>query len=178
MPRKDIDGRMGKYSRTGHIIGLKGSATTMYGHIETVVDEAEHLVLLKAIQEETKGFTEFVPLPFVHQNTILYKKMKAQAGSTGLHDIALFSTARLFLGEVISNLQVSWVKLGPKIAQAALDFGANDFGGTLFVENISKSAGANYGEGLAKEEIIRLIKNAKETPVERDTVYNITKESN
>lgn len=158
---------------TGHSLGIKSSATMMYGHIESELDQAEHIVLLKKIQEITEGFTEFVPLPFVHNNTVLYRKMGARPGSTGMEDVALFSTARLYLGEKIPNLQVSWVKLGPKFAQASLNFGVNDLGGTLFVENISKSAGARYGTVLSPEEMIKLIRDAGRKPVQRDTVYNI-----
>ncbi|MFW9851468.1 MAG: 5-amino-6-(D-ribitylamino)uracil--L-tyrosine 4-hydroxyphenyl transferase CofH [Candidatus Thorarchaeota archaeon] len=158
---------------TAHQLGLKTTSTMMYGHIESQKDEAEHLVLLKYIQNIANGFTEFVPLPFVHENTILYRYMGARPGSTGMHDLALFSTARLYLGELIPNIQASWVKLGPKFAQLSLNTGVNDLGGTLFTESITKSAGGQFGEEKSIEEFIDLIKDAKRIPAQRDTLYNI-----
>ncbi|MHA1303779.1 MAG: 5-amino-6-(D-ribitylamino)uracil--L-tyrosine 4-hydroxyphenyl transferase CofH [Candidatus Heimdallarchaeaceae archaeon] len=156
----------------GHQVGLPSSATMMYGHIESLEDEAKHIVLLRYIQEETTMFTEFVPLPFIHHNTELYNNLGARAGSTGIHDLSLLSTARLYLGDVIPNLQVSWPKLGLKFAQVSLTVGVNDLGGTLFHENISKSAGASYGEYVKQEEFINLIRDAHRVPVQRDTIYN------
>ncbi len=158
---------------TAHQLGLKTTSTMMYGHIESHKDEAEHLVLLKYIQDISGGFTEFVPLPFVHDKTILYRYLGARPGSTGMHDLALFSTARLYLGEVIPNIQASWVKLGPKFAQLSLNTGVNDLGGTLFVESITKSAGGQFGEEKPIEEFIDLIRDAKRIPIQRDTLYNI-----
>ncbi|MHA1198336.1 MAG: 5-amino-6-(D-ribitylamino)uracil--L-tyrosine 4-hydroxyphenyl transferase CofH [Candidatus Heimdallarchaeaceae archaeon] len=157
---------------TGHSLGLKSTATMMYGHIETYLDEAEHLAILKHIQEISKGFTEFIPLSFVYPNTKLYRYMGARPSSTGMHDLALFSTARLYLGESFSNIQASWVKLGPKLAHVSLNAGVNDLGGTLFTENITKSAGGNFGEEKSLEEFIDLIRDADRIPVRRDTLYN------
>lgn len=158
---------------TGHRVGLKSSATMMYGHIESLIDEAEHLVLLKKIQEVSEGFTEFVPLSFMHQNTILYRFLGARPSSSGMHDLALYSAARLYLGESICNLQTSWVKLGRKLAQISLDAGVNDLGGTLFTENITKKAGGTYGELMTVEDFVAIIKDANRIPVERDTLYNL-----
>ncbi len=158
---------------TGHMVGLKSTSTMMYGHIESVIDEAEHLVLLKKLQTMSKGFTEFIPLPFIHSNTVLYKYMGARPGSTGMHDLALFSAARLYLGEDIQNIQASWVKLGPKFAQISLNSGVNDLGGTLFTEKITKSAGGTYGEEKTLEEFVDLIRDANRIPVQRDTLYNV-----
>jgi FO synthase subunit 2 len=160
---------------TAHQLGLQTSSTMMYGHVESLEDEAEHIVLLKRIQEEQKGFTEFVPLPFVHSNTVLYKYLGARPSSTGMHDLALYSTARLYLGEVIPNIQTSWVKLGPKFAQVTLNSGVNDLGGTLFSEQITKSAGGQYGEEKTVEEFLSMIRDANRTPIQRDTVYNVLK---
>ena len=156
---------------TGHNVGLKSTATMMYGHIESLRDEAEHLVILKRIQEISDGFTEFIPLPFIHHNTVLYKYMGARPGSTGMHDLAVFSTARLYLGEQFSNIQSSWVKLGPKFSQITLNAGVNDLGGTLFSEKITKSAGGIYGEEKSAEEFIDMIRDANRKPVQRDTLY-------
>ena len=157
---------------TGHSLGLKSTSTIMYGHIETYLEEAEHLAILKHLQEKSGGFTEFIPLSFIHPNTRLYRYLGARPGSTGLHDLALFSTARLFLGEVIPNIQASWVKLGPKLAQVSLNAGVNDLGGTLFTENITKSAGGKFGEEKSLEEFIDLIRDAGRVPLQRDTLYN------
>ncbi len=160
---------------TGHSLGLRSTATMMYGHIETLENEAEHLVLLKRMQEISKGFTEFVPLPFIHSKTVLYKYLGARPGSTGMHDLALFSTARLYLGELFSNIQTSWVKLGPKFSQISLNAGVNDVGGTLFSESITKSAGGIHGEEKTAEEFVDLIRDANRIPAQRDTLYNILK---
>ncbi len=156
----------------GHSLGLKSTATMMYGHIETYQEEAEHLAILKYIQSNSKGFTEFIPLTFVYPNTVLYKYLGARPSSTGMHDLALFSTARLYLGESFSNIQASWVKLGPKLAQISLNAGVNDFGGTLFTENITKSAGGTFGEEKSIEEFVDLIRDAGRIPVQRDTMYS------
>ena len=158
---------------TGHMVGLKSTSTMMYGHIESLIDEAEHLVLLKKIQSMSKGFTEFIPLPFMHYNTVLYKYYGARPGSTGMHDLALFSTSRLYLGEDIPNIQASWVKLGPKFSQVSLNAGVNDLGGTLFTEMITKSAGGTFGEEKTVEEFLDLIRDANRIPVQRDTLYQI-----
>ncbi len=159
----------------GHSVGLKSTSTMMYGHIESITDEAEHLTILKHMQSISGGFTEFVPLPFIHENTVLYKYLGARPGSTGMHDLALFSTARLFLGDLIPNIQVSWVKLGPKFSQVILGSGVNDLGGTIFNEKITKSAGGIFGEEKSIEEFVELIRDANRTPVQRDTLYNIIK---
>jgi len=160
---------------TGHLVGLKSTSTIMYGHIESLIDEAEHLVLLKKLQSMSKGFTEFIPLPFMHSNTILYRYLGARPGSSGMHDLALFSAARLYLGEEIPNIQASWVKLGPKFAQVSLNSGVNDLGGTLFTEMITKSAGGTFGEEKTVEEFVDLIRDANRTPVQRDTLYQVLK---
>ena len=160
---------------TAHKLGIKTTSTMMYGHVESLEDEAEHLVLLKYIQEISEGFTEFVPLSFIHSNTVLYRFLGARPSSTGLHDLALYSTARLYLGESIPNIQTSWVKLGPKFAQVTLNSGVNDLGGTLFSEKITKSAGGQYGEEKTVEEFLDLIRDANRIPVQRDTLYNLMK---
>ncbi len=154
----------------GHMVGLHSTATMMYGHIETYEDEATHLAILRYIQEQTNMFTEFVPLPFIHYNTQLFN-MGARPGSTGFHDLALFSAARLFFGDIIPNLQASWPKLGLKFAQTSLIAGVNDLGGTLYHENISRSAGASYGEFVEVDEFIDVVKESHRVPTQRDTLY-------
>jgi len=161
---------------TAHNIGIPTTSTIMYGHIESLKDRIEHLEILRKIQKETNGFTELVPLPFVKDNPILSKlKEHPLIPSYGMADLKLFCVSRIFLNNHIDNLQCSWPKLGPKFSQITLNYGVNDFGGTLIEENISKSAGAEYGEYLSPEEIIKIIKAAGKFPVQRDTLYNVLK---
>ncbi|MFQ6051534.1 MAG: 5-amino-6-(D-ribitylamino)uracil--L-tyrosine 4-hydroxyphenyl transferase CofH [Candidatus Hydrothermarchaeota archaeon] len=157
--------------KSAHRIGIPTTCTMMYGHIEGPEEKIRHLLLLKEIQKETKGFTEFVPLSFIHQNTELYKSNKARPGATGAEDLKVICLSRIIFEGYIKNIQASWVKLGQKLAQLMLNAGANDLGGTLFEENISRTAGARHGEYLEKEEMIRLIKDIGRVPVERSTVY-------
>ncbi len=158
---------------TAHSMGLRSTATVMYGHVETVEDIATHLQIIRGIQEETGGFTEFIPLPFIHQNTRLYQTGKARAGSTGMEDMALLATSRVFMGDILPNLQSSWVKTGMKFATFALAAGVNDLGGTLFEERISRFAGARHGVYQSEDEFIRFILDAERVPARRDTLYNI-----
>ena len=161
---------------TAHNIGIPTTSTIMYGHIESLKDRIEHLEILRKIQKETNGFTELVPLPFVKDNPILSKlKEHPLIPSYGMADLKLFCVSRIFLNNYIDNLQCSWPKLGPKFSQIALNYGVNDFGGTLIEENISKSAGAEYGEYLSPKEIIKIIKAAGKFPAQRDTLYNVLK---
>ena len=147
----------------------------MYGHVDRPQHWVEHLTILKEIQKETSGFTEFIPLSFVHPNTPIFKKGLAHAGASGLDDIKMYAVSRLMLDRYINHIQVSWVKLGPKFAQFCLNSGADDFGGTLMEENISKSAGSLSGQYLSSSEIIRLIKDAGRIPAQRTTTYGILK---
>ncbi len=156
-----------------HEMGIRTTSTIMYGHIETLHDVAEHLQILRRIQEETKGFTEFIPLPFVHYNTKIYNQGLARASSTGMEDLALLATSRIYLGDIIPNIQVSWVKTGVKFAQTGLAAGANDFGGTLLEERISNYAGSPHGTFLEEKEIVRLIREAGRIPARRNTLYQI-----
>ncbi len=159
-----------------HELGIPTTSTIMYGHIEKISDRIKHLEVLREIQYQTHGFTEFVPLPFVKEKPILSKLENFPLTPTyGMDDLKLFSVARLFLNNYIDNIQCSWVKLGPNFAQVSLNYGVNDFSGTLMEENISKSAGAEFGEYLAPEEIIMIIKTAGKKPAQRDTLYNIIK---
>jgi len=145
----------------------------MYGHIETPRHIAAHLALLRYIQKETGGFTEFVPLGYIHERNTLFNHMGARPGSSMAEDLRLIAVARLFLRPWITNVQVSWVKMGPKLAQMALMAGANDFGGTLMEESISRESGSQYGENLPAEDMRRLIREIGRTPVERSTTYRI-----
>jgi len=127
--------------------------------------------ILRKIQQKTQGFTEFVPLTFMHQNTPIYSKGVSSPGSTGMEDLKVYAVARLMFGDLIKNIQVSWVKLGFKFAQICLTAGANDLGGTLGEENISKSAGAQHGVRTTPENFQRIIRNMGRVPAERDTLY-------
>ncbi len=156
-----------------HSIGLPSTSTLMYGHIESARHVAEHLGLLRDIQKRTGGFTEFVPLGFIHEKNVLFNHMGARPGSSMAEDVRLVAVARLFLRPWITNIQVSWVKMGPKLAQLGLMSGANDFGGTLMEESISRESGADFGENLPPEEIRRLVRELGRTPVERSTTYRV-----
>ncbi|WP_233522513.1 5-amino-6-(D-ribitylamino)uracil--L-tyrosine 4-hydroxyphenyl transferase CofH [Peribacillus glennii] len=161
--------------KTAHKLGIRSTSTMMYGHIDGPEHWANHLALLRDIQKDTGGFTEFVPLGFVHYNTELFNKHGARAGSTGIEDIKVVSVARIMLNNWIDNIQVSWVKNGPKACQIILNAGANDFGGTLMDETISRSAGAPFGENMNPEEFNRLILDLGRVPAVRNTLYEIMK---
>jgi FO synthase len=172
-PRKLSRDRWVEIVTTAHSIGLPSTSTLMYGHIENTGHVAAHLALLRNIQKETGGFTEFVPLGFIHEKNILFNHMAARPGSSMPEDLRLVSVARLFLRPAITNIQVSWVKMGPKLAQMGLMAGANDMGGTLMEESISRESGSDYGENLPAEDIRRLVREIGRTPVERNTTYGI-----
>jgi len=172
-PRKLNTARWVEIVKAAHSVGLRSTSTLMYGHIETVEQVAAHLNLLREIQRETGGFTEFVPLGFIHERNILFNHMNARAGASMPEDLRMIAVARLFLRPWISNIQMSWVKMGPKLAQMALLAGANDFGGTLMEESISRESGSHFGENLPQEEIRQLIRAVGRTPVERSTTYKI-----
>jgi len=160
--------------KSAHNLGIPTTSTMMYGHIEDLHDRIEHLEVLRNLQKETSGFTEFVPLPFVKEKPMLSTLTDFPLKpSYGMADLKLFCVARIFFNNYIDNVQCSWVKLGPKFAQVSLNYGVNDFSGTLMEENISKSAGAEFGEYLSPEEIIEIIKAAGKRPAQRDTIYKI-----
>jgi len=172
-PKKLKTARWIEIIEAAHSIGLRSTATLMYGHIETSRHVANHLKLLRDIQKRTGGFTEFVPLGFIHERNILFNHMDARPGASLPEDLRLIAVARLFLRPWIQNIQMSWVKLGPKVAQVALMSGANDLGGTLMEESISRESGSQHGENLPAEDMRRLIRELGRTPVERATTYEI-----
>ena len=157
---------------TAHKTGVPTTCTMMYGHIENLEHRVEHMDTLRQIQMRTGGFTEFVPLTFMHKNTPIFRKGISSPGSTGTEDLKVYAVARLMFGDLLKNIQVSWVKLGFKFAQVCLMAGANDLGGTLGEENISKSAGAQHGVRTNPETFQRIIKNMGRVPAERDTLYH------
>ncbi|MFN8628213.1 MAG: 5-amino-6-(D-ribitylamino)uracil--L-tyrosine 4-hydroxyphenyl transferase CofH [Candidatus Binatia bacterium] len=156
---------------TAHRLGLPTTSTLMYGHVETPEHIVRHIELLRSIQQDTGGFTEFVPLRFIHTFTALYRKGLVTPTPQGHIDLRLYAVSRLLLRGAIDNIQTSWVKLGTELAQLSLRTGCNDFGGTLMEEQISKSAGADAGEYLPAERIRTLIAAAGRIPQQRTTTY-------
>jgi len=154
-----------------HGLGIRSSSTVMYGHIETPAHIAHHLDLIRDIQKRTGGFTEFVPLRFIHTLTALYQKGLVTPPPVGALDFRVYAVSRLMLRGWIDNLQTSWVKLGTELAQLSLAAGCNDFGGTLMEESITKAAGGEAGEYLPESEICALIIGAGRVPVQRTTTY-------
>ncbi len=170
-PRKLMSGRWLEIVRAAHEVGLRSSSTLMYGHIESVEHIASHLELLRDLQKQTGGFTEFVPLGFIHHQTRLYLEQGSRPGASMPEDLRLVAVARLFLRPWIQNIQVSWVKMGRKMAQMGLLSGANDFGGTLMEESISQAAGSEHGDHIEAHEIEQLVREIGRLPYERTTTY-------
>jgi FO synthase len=156
---------------TAHKVGVRTTSTIMYGHIETPAHIARHMDIIRSIQKETGGFTEFVPLRFIHTYTRLYQKGLVNPPPKGAVDFRMYAFSRLMLRGLIDNIQTSWVKLGTELAQLTLAAGCNDFGGTLMEESISRTAGADAGEYLPAGEIRALIEGMGRLPVERTTLY-------
>jgi FO synthase subunit 2 len=156
---------------TAHRVGVPSTSTIMYGHVENDAHIVAHLALLRRIQRETGGFTEFVPLRFIHQNTILYQRGLVTAGEHGAPDLRMYALCRLFFRGTIDNLQTSWVKLGHELAALSLAAGVNDFGGTLMEESISREAGADAGEYTSPEQIEALVRSMGREPRQRTTLY-------
>jgi FO synthase subunit 2 len=158
--------------REAHTLGIPTTATIMYGHCESIEDRVQHLAILRGIQDETHGFTEFVPLSFIHMNTPIFRQKLARAGATGREDLLMVAVARLFLDN-FRNIQVSWVKEGIKMAQLSLIAGANDLGGTMFEESISKGAGAMNTDYLDPDEMQRVAEDIGRTLRRRTTLYEL-----
>jgi FO synthase subunit 2 len=164
--------------RQAHVTGIPTTATMMYGHIETLEERIDHILIIREIQKETGGITEFVPLPFMPYNNPLGEKLMKEGryASPGLDDLKNYAIARILLHGHVDNIQASWVKLGKKLAQFSLLCGANDLGGTLMEESISKSAGASNGERISVEELEWMIHGAGRIPKERTTLYRGVRE--
>lgn len=160
--------------KTAHSLGINTTSTMMFGHIETTEDRVNHIVKIREIQKETGGFTEFVPLNFVHSEAPMYKHQLHEGikqGGSGNDVLLTHAVARIMLNKYIDNIQMSWVKEGQKMSQLLLMWGANDFGGTLINESISTSAGSEYGQMLRPKEIRRVIREIGRVPAERNTNY-------
>ena len=164
--------------KTAHRLGIRSTSTMMYGHTETEEHWVRHLMLLRDVQKETGGFTEFVPLGFVHELTQLYRSGDARPGPTVDEHLKVHALARLMLQGWIDNIQVSWVKMSREVTQACLRAGANDYGGTLINENISRLAGSRSGEYLSPEEFQERIGELGRIPAERTTLYSIVRSFN
>lgn len=161
---------------TAHNIGIKTTSTIMYGHVETNTHKAKHIALIRDIQKATGGFTEFVPLGFIHSEAPMYRHNLTNGlrqGPTGIEVLKMHAVSRIMLNNWIPNLQVSWVKEGHRLSQILLGAGANDLGGTLINESISTSAGAGYGQLVKPSEFRTLIRDAGRQPAERSTLYKI-----
>jgi FO synthase len=157
--------------RAAHGLGLRTTSTIMYGHVETSLSWARHLLALRDLQAETGGFTEFVPLPFVHMEAPMYRQGRARRGPTFREAVIMHSVARLVLHPAITNIQTSWVKMGPAGAAICLDSGANDLGGTLMNESISRAAGTQHGQEFPPDAMEALIRSIGREPQQRDTLY-------
>jgi 7,8-didemethyl-8-hydroxy-5-deazariboflavin synthase CofH subunit len=158
---------------TAHELGIPTTSTMMYGHVEEPADWVRHILLLRSIQKRTGGFTEFVPLGFVHENTRLFRKGGARPGARREEHLRVHALSRVLLHGAIKNIQVSWVKMGFPMSLDCLRAGANDFSGTLMEENISKAAGATFGEYVSPEEFRAMIRSIGGIPAERTTTYKI-----
>jgi 7,8-didemethyl-8-hydroxy-5-deazariboflavin synthase CofH subunit len=158
---------------TAHELGIPTTSTMMYGHVEEPADWVRHILLLRSIQKRTGGFTEFVPLGFIHENTRLFKHGGARPGACRDEHLRVHALARVLLHGAIKNIQVSWVKLGFETSLACLNAGANDFSGTLMEENISKAAGATFGEYVSPQDFRCMIRSIGRVPAERTTTYKI-----
>lgn len=157
-----------KVMRTAHGVGIKSNATMLYGHVETHEERIDHLLRLRALQDETGGFGSFIPLAFHPGNT----ELDHLPSTTGFEDLKMLAVSRLMLDN-FRNIKAFWIMIGIKLAQISLHFGVNDIDGTVVEEKITHAAGALTEEVIAREELVRLIRDAGRVPVERDTLYNV-----
>lgn len=158
-------------AKTAHRQGLRSNATMLYGHIETIEERVEHLELLRQAQDETGGFLTFIPLAFHPKNT----QLSDLSRTSGIEDLKHVAVSRLFLDN-FPHIKAYWVMIGPKLAQVALSFGADDMDGTVKEELITKMAGGESEQAMSDTELIRLIRAAGRKPIERDTLYNVIRE--
>jgi FO synthase len=154
-----------------HRAGFKTTATIMYGHVDGYIHWARHLLRLRGLQAETGGFTEFVPLPFVHMEAPIYLKGRARRGPTFREAVLMNTVARLALHPLVNNIQASWVKMGPDGVKVCLRSGANDLGGTLMDETITRSAGAAHGREMTPGTLEGIIRSIGRVPRQRSTLY-------
>jgi len=158
--------------KEAHHLGIPTTATIMYGHCESARDQVEHLAILRSLQDETHGFTEFIPMSYIYANTPLYRQGIAKAGATGREDLLMIAVSRLFLDN-FRNIQVSWGKVGHKMTQLALLAGGNDLAGTMFTDDVSMDAGAGDASYLDPAVMERMVSDIGRTLRERTTLYEI-----
>jgi FO synthase len=170
-PDKIKTGQWLEVMEAAHAVGLRSTVTIMYGHVDRYEHWARHLLRIRALQARTRGFTEFVPLPFVPMETPIYLKGRARRGPTYREAVLMHAVARLVLHPVITNIQTSWVKMGTGGAAACLKAGANDLGGTLMNESITRAAGAVHGQEMPPESMETLIRSLGRVPRQRTTLY-------
>ena len=162
--------------KTAHKLGIPSTSTIMFGHLETPEDRTRHIALIREIQKETGGFTEFVPLSFIHTEAPMYKHDLhdgIRSGANGKDVLLMHAVSRIMLNNFINNIQISWVKEGGNMSQLLLVWGANDFGGTLINESISTAAGATHGQLLRPKQIRNFIRQIGRIPAQRNTLYKI-----
>src|SRR5437764_2839539 len=167
-----------KIIKLAHSMEIPTTSTIMYGHIESSAHKANHLALIRKIQSETHGFTEFVPLSFVHTEAPMYNHAiipKLRPGANGNEVVKMHAVSRIMLHKYINNIQVSWVKEGTRMSQVLLGAGVNDFGGTLVNESISTAAGSRYGQLLKPREMRSIIRSCGRLPAQRSTTYRLIK---
>jgi len=175
-PDKIRTARWLQVMRAAHEAGLRSTATIMFGHVDRYDHWARHILRIRELQEETGGFTEFVPLPFVHMEAPIYLKGRSRRGPTFREAVLMHAIARLALHPLITNIQTSWVKMGHEGVKACLRSGANDLGGTLMDETITRSAGASHGQEMTPAQMEEIIRSLGRTPRQRDTLYGTAAE--
>ncbi len=176
-PDKITSAQWAYVMEVAHSLGIKSTATIMFGHIDDIESWANHFSLIRNIQNKTKGFTEVVPLPFVHMGSPIYLQGKSMPGPTWDEVVLIHSLARIYFSNTIDNIQASWVKLGHDGAGKLLHAGVNDLGGTLINENISRASGADHGQETTQAEFINLIESNNKNPVLRNTLYTEFKDT-
>ena len=170
-PDKIDTAQWAEVMRKAHAVGLRATTTIMFGHVDCPINWARHLIVLRDIQKETGGFTEFVPLPFVHMGAPLYLQGRSRRGPTFGETVKMHAVGRIALHDHIDNVQVSWVKMGEEGAKLCLEAGCNDLGGTLMNESISRAAGASHGQEMTPPELERIIQEIGRVPRRRTTLY-------
>ena len=176
-PDKINTAQWSEVMRKAHAIGLSATTTIMFGHVDGPVNWARHLMVLRDIQADTGGFTEFVPLPFVHMGAPLFLQGRSRRGPTFAESLKMHAVGRIALHGYIDNVQVSWVKLGAEGAKACLEAGCNDLGGTLMNESISRAAGAGHGQEMLPKDLEAMIRDIGRTPRRRNTLYGVPERS-
>jgi len=160
-----------KVIKTAHKLGIPSTSTIMYGHVESPENRVDHMLTIREIQKETGGFTEFIPLSFIPGNELGDKY--GLSGANGTDDVKMIAVSRLVFNDLIPNIQTAWVKFGRKFAQTMLMCGANDLGGTLYQESISKASGGIHGEFMSKEDMGKMVESIDRKLRQRDTLYNL-----